>query len=161
MQKIIRVDDLNMVQSVLGANNTNAKAIENYLDVIIEPNIAGIKLISENQEQLDTAVQVVEKLLNLSNLSTDAVPMSEQLTNYLAGTTAYEKKDLSDFHPDWIAVNAKGKPVVSKTLGQSKYVEAIQNNTVTFAIGPAGTGKTYLAVALAVQAFKKIYRCSF
>lgn len=152
MQKIIRVDDLNMVQSVLGANNTNAKAIENYLDVIIEPNIAGIKLISENQEQLDTAVQVVEKLLNLS---TDAVPMSEQLTNYLAGTTAYEKKDLSDFHPDWIAVNAKGKPVVSKTLGQSKYVEAIQNNTVTFAIGPAGTGKTYLAVALAVQAFKQ------
>lgn len=152
MEKIIRVEQASTVQNILGSQNSNATAIENHLDVIIEPHLAGIRVISENQEHLDIASKILKKLLNLSS---EKVPMTEQLSNYLTGTSVYAKKDLSDFHPDWVAVDAKGKPVVSKTLGQSNYVEAIEKNTVTFAIGPAGTGKTYLAVAKAVQAFKQ------
>src|SRR5699024_162746 len=55
---------------------------------------------------------------------------------------------------DCVCITAKGKPIMAKTLGQKQYVEAIQNNTVVFGVGPAGTGKTYLAVAMAVQAFR-------
>ena len=62
--------------------------------------------------------------------------------------------DASLYGKDCILITAKGKPLKSKTLGQKQYVEAISKNTITFGIGPAGTGKTYLAVAMAVKAFK-------
>lgn len=151
MEKIIRIDEQNIIQSIIGVNNKNAKAIENYLNVIIEPNLLGIKVIAETEEELDLADKIVSKMLHISKNKGE---VDEQLANYLAGMSKEQKQNIAVYNPDWIGLNAKGKAVVSKTLGQSKYIEAIRNNTVTFAIGPAGTGKTYLAVAMAVQAFK-------
>ncbi len=151
MEKIIRIDEQNIIQSIIGVNNKNAKAIENYLNVIIEPNLLGIKIIAETEEELDLADKIVSKMLHISKNKGE---VDEQLANYLAGMSKEQRQNIAVYNPDWIGLNAKGKAVVSKTLGQSKYIEAIRNNTVTFAIGPAGTGKTYLAVAMAVQAFK-------
>lgn len=151
MEKIIHIDEQNIIQNIIGVNNKNAKTIENYLNVIIEPNLLGIKIIADTEEELDLADKIVSKMLHISKNKGE---VDEQLVNYLAGVSADKKKNIAVYNPDWIGLNAKGKAVVSKTLGQSKYIEAIRNNTVTFAIGPAGTGKTYLAVAMAVQAFK-------
>lgn len=151
MKKIIHIDEQSIIQNIIGVNNKNAKTIENYLNVIIEPNLLGIKIIAETEEELDLADKIVSKMLHISKSKGE---VDDQLVNYLSGVSADKKKNIAVYNPDWIGLNAKGKAVVSKTLGQSKYIEAIRNNTVTFAIGPAGTGKTYLAVAMAVQAFK-------
>ena len=152
MEKIIRIDSASEIQEIVGAQNNNVKTIENYLDVIIEPNIAGIKIVSEKEQEIELATQIIEKI---SNLSKNGFQVTEQLTNYLSNIGTSKNDKLKNFQPDCLTLNAKGKPVVSKTLGQSEYINAMKNNKITFAIGPAGTGKTYLAVAMAVQAFKQ------
>ena len=81
--------------------------------------------------------------------------LSEQNIRYAIGLVREGNEDkLSSMSTDTVCITSKGKPVKAKTLGQKKYCEAIKNNTITFGVGPAGTGKTYLAVAMAVTAFR-------
>ncbi len=153
MEQIIRIDDSRTVQEVLGAGNRNAREIERLLNVAIEPDIAGIRVSGAQTADLAKAARIVEKL---SNLSKEGIPISDQMSAYLTDVaTSDETADLTSFNPSWICLNAKGKPVMSKTQGQAQYVTQMRKHEVTFAIGPAGTGKTYLAVAMAVQAFRK------
>ena len=81
--------------------------------------------------------------------------ITDQRVHYVIGLVREGVSDqLSSLASDVICITAKGKPLKAKTLGQKKYVDAMKNNTITFGIGPAGTGKTYLAVAMAVRAFR-------
>ena len=80
--------------------------------------------------------------------------ISSQNINYMVNSTGSELKEVGTIYDDCICLTINGRPVKPKTLGQKKYVDMIRNNTITFGIGPAGTGKTYLAMAMAITAFK-------
>ena len=101
---------------------------------------------------MEAAAQIFDRLHELCR---DGTPVTEQLVRYLLDAALEDTFSEAElFTPDLICVNAKGKPVLSKTAGQKKYIEAIRKHDLTFAIGPAGTGKTYLSVAMAVKAFR-------
>ena len=103
-------------------------------------------------EQVAAAARAVDAMLTLLENHT---PLEEQTVRYcisLAG--AGEERRVRELTQDFVAVTAKGRPVRPKTLGQREYLQAIKQNAITFGVGPAGTGKTYLAVAMAVKAFK-------
>ena len=153
MESIVRIEDSDIIREVLGAANANAKTIEELFDVQIEPDMAGISVRGRDEATVRKVEEILHKLLRLGQ---DGVPISQQLSQYLT-QAAYEgaRAAFEGYHPSWICLNYKGKPIMSKTQGQSDYVDKIKKNTVTFAIGPAGTGKTYLAVAMAVQAFRR------
>ncbi len=153
MESIVRIEDSDIIREVLGAANANAKTIEELFDVQIEPDMAGISVRGRDEATVRKVEEILHKLLRLGQ---DGVPISQQLSQYLT-QAAYEgaRAEFEGYHPSWICLNYKGKPIMSKTQGQSDYVDKIKKNTVTFAIGPAGTGKTYLAVAMADQAFRR------
>ena len=94
------------------------------------------------------AIESLGKIYNTEGEITD------QTVNYTIDSVKDGIDHEALYGSDCVCITAKGKPIKSKTLGQKKYVEAIKNNTITFGIGPAGTGKTYLAVAMAVKAYK-------
>ena len=149
--RIIPVENHRKVHDIFGSLNGNVAAIEHLLHVKIELASQGIE-ISGEEEDLIKAETVMQKLLQLDD-SGEAVGM--QLVTYLAEMARDGNLQLvAGYSPDSICVTAKGKPIRSKTLGQKNYVKAITENDVVFAIGPAGTGKTFLAVAMAVNAFR-------
>lgn len=153
MEQLIRIENSSSVQEILGAANSNARVIEDVLAVEIEPNLLGIIVRGEDEAIVKKASSIVEKLLSLEG---KGINISKQLSSYLSQSVSDGAvEEMVGYHPGWICLNAKGKPVVSKTKGQSDYVNSIRKHTVTFGIGPAGTGKTYLAVAMAVQAFRR------
>lgn len=139
------------VINLFGSFDENAKVIENYFDVRLSFRDDVLK-ISGEQDNVRKAQIVIEKLLNIASRG-DAV--TKQNTVYLcqlADDNEFEK--LHSFMNDCICITSRGKHIKSKTLGQKQYIQAINDNTIVFGIGPAGTGKTYLAVAMAVTAFK-------
>ena len=155
MEKTLEYNDLDLLQRVLGSQNKNAKIIEKYLDVVIEPNKEGLRIISENKHDLDLAAKLIEKLTSLAESGLD---INQNISKYLSEASTkklYTKQELAHFNPETITLNSKGQQVKPKTIGQARYIDKIKDNIVTFAIGPAGTGKTYLAVAMAVQAFRE------
>ena len=108
--------------------------------------------ISGEAENVAKGARAVNGLLLLIN---KGETLSEQNVRYVISLVNDGNEDkLSAMSADCICITAKGRPVKPKTLGQKKYIEAIRNNTIVLGIGPAGTGKTYLAVAMAVTAFR-------
>ena len=104
------------------------------------------------EEAVQKARRAVDAMLSLREGGT---PLEEQTVRYcISLADAGEEEKVQELAGGCIAITAKGRPVRPKTLGQKQYVEAILKNAVTFGVGPAGTGKTYLAVAMAVKAFK-------
>lgn len=104
------------------------------------------------EEAVQKARRAVDAMLSLREGGT---PLEEQTVRYCTRWQMQAKrKRCRSLRAGCIAITAKGRPVRPKTLGQKQYVEAILKNAVTFGVGPAGTGKTYLAVAMAVKAFK-------
>lgn len=151
LERIIDVSDIN-VGLLFGDFDTNIKQIEKELDVTISARGGSLKIYGDDQ-----AVTLSERVLKTL---CDAVSRGETLTEQkimYAITLASEGEEnrFSQVSGDCVCVTAKGKPIVSKTLGQKAYIEAMNQNTIVFGIGPAGTGKTYLAVAKAVTAFRK------
>jgi len=139
-------------QSVIFGNfDSNSRIIESELDVVIQSKSDGIK-ISGKEENVNLASGVIENLLNLTNNNEE---ISEQNVRYVINmVTDGNTEELRNFNGDCICITSKGKPVKAKTYGQKNYIDAINNNTVTLGIGPAGTGKTFLAVAMAVNALR-------
>ena len=108
--------------------------------------------ITGESEAVSKAQRTVDTLLAM--IAKDGT-LSEQNVRYVITLVEQgSEQSMVQMNNSCIAVTVKGKPVKPKTLGQKKYTDAIQNNTITFGIGPAGTGKTYLAVAMAVRAFR-------
>lgn len=150
MEKTLEFDSLDKIMSVFGEYDKNINLISHEFDVLIVSRGTAVK-ISGSQPNVIMAEKVIGYLSKL-------IESGEALTDQNVSYAIENARDGTDpgelYGSDCVCITANGKPVKSKTLGQKAYVDAIKNNTITFGIGPAGTGKTYLAVAMAVKAFK-------
>ena len=144
-----RVEDL---ISVFGSFDENIKRIEEELCVTIINRGNELKVTGDT-EAADKAARTLEGLLSLAS---KGEVIDEQRVRYLI-TLVKEGNDaqVSQMAKDVVCITAKGKPIKAKTVGQQNYMKAIMKNTITLGVGPAGTGKTYLAVAAAVAAFRE------
>ena len=150
-EKLIDADSMDTVLAVFGRGDENSKLLEKTFDITVICRGTEIKLSGEPAE-VEAAQKAVEAMLLMR---ADGMPLDEQTVRYcmtLARKGDAEK--VKELTGDFITISAKGKPIRPKTLGQKKYTNAIKANAITFGVGPAGTGKTYLAVAMAVKAFK-------
>jgi len=145
------VDRLEDIISVFGSFDENLRIIEKDLNVRITDRNSEL-CISGGEENIQYAERAINGLLTLAAKGEQIDARSVRYNISLVRDGKDDK--ISEITRDVICISAKGKPVKAKTLGQKKYVDSIMNNTVTLAIGPAGTGKTYLAVAAAVAAFR-------
>ncbi len=137
--------------SLFGSFDENIKLIEKEFSVNVISRGGEIK-IQGDEEMVDKAKRVIANLLSLIN---KGETLNEQNVRYVISLVKDGNEDkLSSMGSDCVCISAKGKPIKAKTLGQKRYIEAIKNNTIVIGVGPAGTGKTYLAVALAVSAFR-------
>lgn len=151
MERRINVENTQAAQAVFGTISGHLEIIEQLLDVSIEVTGQGL-LLQGDEENLEKAVIVCERLLDLNR---HGHPITLQLVTYLCDTAREGNlEQVSGYTPDCVCVTAKGRPIRSKTLGQREYVQAMRQNDITFCTGPAGTGKTFLAVAIAVNAFR-------
>ena len=140
------------LQKILGVFDENLNIIMRELSVIIR--VDGIDVVIEGaEERVSAAVSVTESLLTLAE---NGESVDKGRVEYCIELAREGKaRDITKLSSDTIAITYRGKPIKCKTVGQKKYVDSIKRETVTFGIGPAGTGKTYLAVCLAVQALKQ------
>lgn len=151
-EKTVDTERIEQLVNLFGNFDENIKEIEKKYSVTVTSHGNGIKVKGDTESVLD-AVKTIECLITMIN-------KGEQITKQSVDYAVSLVKDGDDdkigslLSADCICITAKGKSVKPKTLGQRKYVDAIKNNTVTIGIGPAGTGKTYLAVAQAVSAFR-------
>ena len=147
----IEVDTMDQVLALFGNYDENAQILSEELGVQLVTREGELLLCGE-EDKLAGARVVVEKLLELVAAG-EAIDRGR--IRYVAALVQEGKADeVRDVMSDVVAVTYKGKPVKCRTAGQRRYIEAIRKNTVVLGIGPAGTGKTYLAVAMAVKAFK-------
>jgi phosphate starvation-inducible PhoH-like protein len=151
MERRITVDHTQAALAVFGSCNGHLAVIAQILDVKLEVTGEGL-IIQGDEENLAKAAAVCEQLLEINRLGH---PINLQLVTYLSDTAREGNlEQVLGYTPDCVCVTAKGRPIRSKTLGQKAYVQAIRSHEITFAIGPAGTGKTFLAVAMAINAFR-------
>ncbi|MBQ3404382.1 MAG: PhoH family protein [Oscillospiraceae bacterium] len=147
----ISFDRMEHIVTVFGSFDENLKIIEKELDVRIADRDSELK-ISGDPENINWAGRTIQGLISLAE---KGEAIDERNVRYVMELVRKGHDDkIGQLAKDVICITAKGKPIKAKTLGQKKYVEAINDNTVTLGIGPAGTGKTYLAVAAAVAAFR-------
>ena len=150
-ERIISIDRLENLISVFGAFDENLHLLEKELQVSIIDRDSELH-ISGDEEATAYAEQTIEGLMKLA---ARGEPVNTQNVRYVLKLARDGRLDqLSRIQDDVVCVTAKGRPIKAKTLGQRNYIEAIRKNTVTLAVGPAGTGKTYLAVACAVTAYR-------
>ena len=150
-EETMSIDRMENVIDVFGSFDENLRLIETELSVHVTDRESELKL-SGDVENVALARRAIEGLMTLA---AKGESINSQSVRYVIGLVrSGEEGRIGELARDVICVTAKGKPIKAKTLGQKKYVDAIQKNTVTLGIGPAGTGKTYLAVAAAVAAFR-------
>lgn len=150
-EKLFTLDSSVDISALFGSFDSNIKIIEKNFDIQILNRGCELKIIGE-EEACENAFKVI---LQLCALLDKGEALNEQNITYTISMVEDGlENSLSNLGADVVCISAKGKPIKNKTIGQKKYIEAIKRNTVTFGIGPAGTGKTYLAVAAAVTAFR-------
>ena len=143
------VDELKIL---FGEHDQYIRKIENDFRVEVIDRNGTVKVTGNSEPQVVRAMSVIRELIALTDR---AGVLEEQNVNYAIELGHEDReKSLSGLDSDCICHTVQGKPVKPKTLGQKEYVDAIRNNMVVFGIGPAGTGKTYLAMAMAISAFK-------
>ena len=152
IERIVNADRVEDLIAVFGSFDENIKRIEESLNVSIVNRGTDMK-ITGDEEAVDKAARTLEGLLSLA---AKGETIDEQRVRYLI-TLVLEGNDdqVNQMAKDVVCITAKGKPIKAKTVGQQKYMRAIEKNTITIGVGPAGTGKTYLAVAAAVAAFRE------
>ena len=150
-ERFLTIEHLDDTMMLFGNFDENIRRIEAHYHVDLTVRGGDLKIAGE-ELSVDRAARAVEGLLQLIGRGEQ---LSEQQVRYVM-TLVDEDGDsaLSQLSGDNVTITAKGKPIKPKTIGQKQYVEAIRQNTITMGIGPAGTGKTYLAVAMAVAAFR-------
>lgn len=150
-EQIITFDAVEQAVSLFGSFDENIRLIEDEFGVSVISRGSDLKICG-SEEQVSLAVRGLNSLLVLIK---KGEPLTSQNVRYAISLVNEGNEDkLSSMSSDTICITSKGRPVKPKTLGQKKYCTAIEENTITFGIGPAGTGKTYLAVAKAVTAFR-------
>ena len=139
------------LMKLFGPFDENIKAICAAFDVKVVMQDGQSSLLGE-ETNVSKAMSVVEKLKDFI-YSSDSVDIGR--VNYLCDLAKSDKLyEVDELLHDIVAITGRGKPIKCKTVGQKKYVDLMKKNTITFGVGPAGTGKTYLAVAIAVNAYK-------
>lgn len=150
--KKIEVESLDELIKLFGAFDENIRAVCECFDVKVVMQDGQSQLMGEDRD-VERALAVLNKLRSFI-YSGEAVDIGR--VNYLCGCAKDGRLDeVDELLNDVVAITNKGKPIKSKTVGQKKYVDLLKKKTITFGIGPAGTGKTYLAVAIAVNAYKE------
>ena len=151
MEQRISMERMEEAINLFGSFDENIRLLESELHVTVV-NRGGELCISGDVENVMLATKAVEALLTLS---ARGEVINAQHVRYVIGLARTGQEDkISELTQDVICISAKGRPVKPKTIGQKEYVDSIMKNSVTIGVGPAGTGKTYLAVAAAVQAFR-------
>jgi len=152
VERIVNAERVEDLIAVFGSFDENIKRIEDALHVQVVNRGTDLRVIGD-EEMVDKAVRTLEGLLALAS---KGETIDEQRVRYLI-TLVNEGNDyqVAQMAKDVVCITAKGKPIKAKTVGQQHYMRAIQKNTITIGVGPAGTGKTYLAVAAAVAAFRE------
>ena len=151
IEKTINAERVECLIDAFGSFDENIKRIETEFDVKIINRGTELKILGE-EEAADKGARALEALLALASKGEE---IDEQKVRYLISLVKAGNEDkVSQIAKDVVCVTAKGRPVKAKTIGQQKYLKAIESSTVTVGVGPAGTGKTYLAVAEAVAAFR-------
>lgn len=151
VESSIDINDINLLSIVFGKLDENIGLIEKELDVSIKSKNDKVLIYGEEEKVEDATLllkNLIETAKKQNSLSLSDVRYSISLIKN------NEKRPVSELLKDTVVYTSMGKPIRAKTLGQKRYIDAINNNDIVFGIGPAGTGKTYLAMAAAVRAFK-------
>ena len=156
-QRLIKITDSELTGKLFGSFDRNISKLENEFGVRIynrqsPDGVDGI-LIEGDDESVARAADTLSYLRNIAKLGDD---LTDQNVDYVMNMVRDGKnKDLDEFSEGCVFITPKGKPIKPKTVGQKKYIDLIEKNTVVLGVGPAGTGKTYLAVMMAVRALKR------
>ena len=156
-QRTVKMEGAELTARLFGSYDVNVRMLEKAFSVIIR-NRSGeegdaVTVSGEDGESVRMAEQAVRYLADMAKYNEE---ISEQQVGYVIDMLlAGKEEELSGLERDCICITTRGKPIKAKTVGQKRYVEAITKNTVVFGIGPAGTGKTFLAVAMAVKALRE------
>ena len=150
-EKSIELDSVEVAAAVFGNCDCNIRLLEKEFSVTATCRGTMLRLAGE-EANVAAAARAVEGMLLLNE---NHIPLEDQTVRYCMSLAHDgEEKRVRELTEDFVAVTAKGRPIRPKTLGQKEYLNAIRTHPITFGVGPAGTGKTYLAVAMAVKAFK-------
>ena len=152
MEQRISIERMEQAVNIFGSFDENIRLLEKEFSVTVT-NRDGELRISGEAEDVMHAAKAVQAMLTLSSRGE---ALGEQNVRYIIDMVRTGKEEqISELAGDVLCISAKGRPVKPKTIGQKEYIQSVLKNTVTIGVGPAGTGKTYLAVAAAVQAFRE------
>ena len=152
MEQRISIERMEQAVNLFGSFDENVRLIESEFKVTISNREGELRVNGEVEDTM-LATKALNALLTLSNRGE---PITEQNVRYVISLVrAGQEERISELTQDVICISSKGRPIKPKTIGQKKYIESVLKNTITIGIGPAGTGKTYLAVAAAVAAFRE------
>ena len=157
-EAIVMTQSNEATASLFGAFDANIKIIENAFGVRVSnrndnPETGDAIVVSGESADVKLAVRALEYLKRMIG---DGETLSEQSIEYvISAVKDGQDEGLEDCSKDVICITNRGKPIKAKTIGQKKYIKAIKSNTVVLGLGPAGTGKTFLAVAMAVEALRQ------
>ncbi len=150
-EKIISLQNAGQVAELCGNYDKNLHVLKKEYGVEIVIRDLEVKILGE-ENHTESCKKAIENILSLMNSGKNIDELNVRYAVSMEEEGA--SSELKDLGNDCICITQKGKPVYPKTVGQKKYINTISKNTITLGIGPAGTGKTYLAVAMAVKAFK-------
>ena len=151
MEQRISIERMEQAVNLFGSFDENVRLIESEFKVTISNREGELRVNGEVEDTM-LAVKALNALLTISNRGE---PITEQNVRYVISLVrAGQEERISELTQDVICISSKGRPIKPKTIGQKKYIESVLKNTITIGVGPAGTGKTYLAVAAAVAAFR-------
>ena len=148
----MHIDSIDLIMGIFGAFDENMKVLEKALDVTVLSRETELKVTGSDPDHVELAMKTIQSLMQLAERGES---IGTQTVQYVLGLVKDGRQNqISEIGKDVVCITAKGKPIKAKTLGQKRYMDAMRTHTVTIGIGPAGTGKTYLAVAAAVAAFR-------
>ena len=151
IEQLVNIDRMEHALALFGSFDENVRLIEQEYGVTVTCRGTEIKVFGDEQG-VSLAVRTITGLLSLINKGES---LSDQNVRYVMAMVSEGREDkVASLADDVVCITTTGKPVKAKTLGQKKYIEMIRSNTITIGVGPAGTGKTYLAVAMAVGALR-------
>ena len=151
VESSIDINDINLLSIIFGKLDENIGLVEKEMDVSIKSKNDKI-LVSGNEDRVEDAVVLLNNLIDTA-IKQNSLSLSD-VRYSISLIKNNEKRPVSELLKDTVVYTSMGKPIRAKTLGQKRYIDSINNNDIVFGIGPAGTGKTYLAMAAAVRAFK-------
>ena len=151
MEQRISIERLEQAVNIFGSFDENIRLLEQEFSVTVV-NREGELRVDGDPENVMPACKAIQALLTLTSRGES---IGEQNVRYVIGLVrAGKEQQIMELTGDVLCISAKGRPIKPKTIGQKEYIQSVLQNTVTIGVGPAGTGKTYLAVAAAVQAFR-------